>query len=203
MFYSPVNCGEVPEAINACNLCSLFQYPGLCVNLSPDLYLLVKCQTRVALDVFQAGQLEQLLELCILQEYQTFLTNVTLSKVSDFAFIMWKSSIVVRITLVTARKRNCGKVMFLHLSVYSQRGWLSSMYHRSHDQHRGRGSVSRRGLHPGGSAYREVCIQGVCLQGDLYRGGVGLIPPAGTRKAGSTHPTGMLSCMNIFLQNFF
>ena len=39
--------------------------------------------------------------------------------------------------------------------------------------------------------------QGVCLQGeeDLHPEGVGQTPlPAGTRKVGTTHPTGMLSC---------
>ena len=47
------------------------------------------------------------------------------------------------------------------------------------------------GLHPGGSAWK-VCIQGrgeVC--GWLEGGGQ---TPPGIRKAGSTHPTGMLSC---------
>ena len=33
---------------------------------------------------------------------------------------------------------------------------------------------------------------GVCLQGDASRGGESA--SGGTRKAGSTHPTGMLSC---------
>ena len=53
---------------------------------------------------------------------------------------------------ITARKRRCGKVMFLHLSVCSKgRGWFSCMHHRSHDQHP-EGSASRKGLHPGRSA---------------------------------------------------
>ena len=92
------------------------------------------------------------------------------------------------------------------------------MHHRSHDQPGGV-SASKECLPPGvgGSASRGVCIRGrsacrggadrvlprggVYLQGDLHLGGLspGLgVCPTGTRKAGSTHPTGMLSC--LFLQ---
>ena len=68
-----------------------------------------------------------------------------------------------------------GKVMFLHLSVIlftgREGGWLQSMHHRSHDQHpRDRG-------------------------GGLHQGVLGT-PPARTRKAGTTHPTGMLPCFS-------
>ena len=41
-------------------------------------------------------------------------------------------------------------------------------------------SIRGGGLHPGGSAYGG--------------GGLGWADPPGTRKAGGTHPTGMLSC---------
>ena len=62
---------------------------------------------------------------------------------------LWRS---VTTLFITARKRRCGKVMFLHLSVCSKgRGWFSCMHHRSHDQHP-EGSASGRGLHPGRSA---------------------------------------------------
>ena len=73
------------------------------------------------------------------------------------------------------------------------------------------GSASRAGssasggggfLHPGGggsaSRGKGFCIQGV--KGSASRG-VGQRPPAGTGKAGSTHPTGMLPCS--FLQNVY
>ena len=43
------------------------------------------------------------------------------------------------------------------------------------------------GLHPG----EGVCIQGVCIR----QRGVCPTSPTGTGKAGSTHPTGMLSCV--------
>ena len=72
------------------------------------------------------------------------------------------------------------------------------MYDRSHDQ-----------LQVG----RGVCLQGVCIQGGLHQGAGwgsasgGLHPgvflqeagprPARTRKAGGTHPTGILSCICI------
>ena len=61
----------------------------------------------------------------------------------------------------------------------------------------------------GGSAFGKGSAsgEGVCIQGegDLHpgRGGSasrqgGLVdPPLGTRKAGGTHPTGMLPCFNI------
>ena len=89
-----------------------------------------------------------------------------------------------------------GKVMFLHACVIlfmGERGWLSSMHHRSHDQHPGGGvgfpayitghmaSIQGVGLHSGGS------VSG----GSTYRG-VGQTPPQ-TRNVGCTHPTGMLS----------
>ena len=47
--------------------------------------------------------------------------------------------------LITGRKRSCGKVVFLHLSV-------------SHS------------FHGGGSASSAVCIQGVCIRGHLHPG---------------------------------
>ena len=49
----------------------------------------------------------------------------------------------------------------------------------------------RVSLHPGGSAYRGSLHSG----GDpASRGLVEQMPPPETRKAGGTHPTGMLSC---------
>ena len=66
-------------------------------------------------------------------------------------------------------------------------------------------STERRGMPTGGSASRGVylgfCIQwgsawGVCIQGVCQ---VWAEPPPRTRKASSTHPTGMLSCSRINL----
>ena len=57
------------------------------------------------------------------------------------------------------------------------------MHHRSHDQHPGGG-----GLPMGGGRSLSA-----------YGGRGWADPPIGTRKAGSTHPTGMLSC---FWDNF-
>ena len=99
--------------------------------------------------------------------------------------------------LFNARKRSCGKVMFLHLSVCTQgRGWLPSMHHRSHDQGGlhpdGEGSASR-----GGSASHPemICIQ----RGGSASRGAGQTPrPTRTRKAGGMHPTGIFSCCNCF-----
>ena len=46
-------------------------------------------------------------------------------------------------------------------------------------------------FHPGGgSAWRGVCLQGVCFRRMV---GQNIPPPPGTRKVGGTHPTGMLS----------
>ena len=80
-------------------------------------------------------------------------------------------------------------------------GWLPSMHHRSHDQ-------GDQGLHP-----LEVCIHGGGLNlrrwGSAFRGrgfcisgwvvgfsskGLTEDSTTGTRKAGGTHPPGMLSC---------
>ena len=74
-----------------------------------------------------------------------------------------------------------------------------------------RGCVSRRGC----ASNRRVCIHGgVCLKRVLPQGGSacrgiclhrgsasgGMGRPPRTRKAGSTYPTGMLSCFSIYLQ---
>ena len=80
-------------------------------------------------------------------------------------------------------------------------GWLPSMHHRCHDQHRGgmvgfpayitghMTSIQGAGLPTGGSASR-----GICPQGGLPTGGLGRLPYPRTRKADGTHPIGMLSC---------
>ena len=70
--------------------------------------------------------------------------------------------------------------MFLHLSVYPQ---------------------GRRNSFGGSASRGRGCLQGVCIQGG--EGGVCMQggyppPPPRTRKAGGTHPTGMLSCLAIF-----
>ena len=57
------------------------------------------------------------------------------------------------------------------------------MHPRSHD----RGTevcIRRRGLYPGG-------------RGSASGRGSWADPPAGTRKAGGTHPNGMFSCLNM------
>ena len=66
-------------------------------------------------------------------------------------------------------------------------------------------SFCSRGWGGGGGVGLPVCItghmtsiQGVCIWGGLHLGGVCLQPPR-TRKAGGTHPNGMLSC---FMLNF-
>ena len=64
-----------------------------------------------------------------------------------------------------------GKVIFLHLSVLLFTGGGLASKHES----------QVTGLQPGGSASR------------------GLAHPPGTRKAGGTHPTGMLSCLTHVL----
>ena len=69
-------------------------------------------------------------------------------------------------------------------SVY-RGSWPPSMHHRLQDQH------------PGGVGFL-VCI--TCHMTSIWGGGGGLHPgglgrpPSGTRKAGGTHPTGILSC---------
>ena len=70
--------------------------------------------------------------------------------------------------------------------------WYPSMHHRSHDQHPGEVY---------GFCIQEFCILGVCIWRSLPTGmqtpGDWADPldadPPGTRKAGSIHPTGMLS----------
>ena len=76
------------------------------------------------------------------------------------------TEIYILYVVFTARKRSCGNVMFLHLSV-------------SHSVHRGEGMSASRG-----SASSRVCIQwgglhpwGVCIQRGLHPGGFGLTPP--------------------------
>ena len=107
--------------------------------------------------------------------------------------------------------------MLLHVSVilFTERGWLPNMHHRSHDQgglHPGGASESRGDLHPGGWV---VCIQvgsgyrgagsvsggrGLHRRGSAYRGDWADPPqPTGTGKAGGTHSTGLFSCFLLSL----
>ena len=113
-----------------------------------------------------------------------------------------------------------GKVIFLHLCVnlFIFGGWLPSMHHRCLHLGEVRGSASRGqsgGLYPGvgsasrGYAYRRLlhpgggqipsgsAYRGVCLHGRQT-------PPRDTwnttgygQQAGSTHPTGMHSCLQL------
>ena len=109
------------------------------------------------------------------------------------------------------------------LSFCSQGVWLPSMHRRSHDQHPV-GLASQHalqvtwsassgvsfpacitGLHPGSLPTEGVCLQGVCLQRGLCIWGrgsrgfanMGFRRPPRTRKAGSMHPTGMLSSCKL------
>ena len=91
--------------------------------------------------------------------------------------------------LVTAHKRSCGKVMFLHLSVILFTGGVSVQRREGSLSRGGKVSLSRGGR---GSLSRGVYIQG---RGSLSR--------AYGRRAGGTHPTGMHSCFSnedIFFQ---
>ena len=63
------------------------------------------------------------------------------------------------------------------------------------------GGLCPGGSLSGGSLSREVSVQGglclgVSVQGSLSRG-VSVGRPPGIRKAGSTHPTGMLPCLQL------
>ena len=63
------------------------------------------------------------------------------------------------------------------------------MHHRSHDQHPGPGGG-------GGICLRRSLHEGEGLPtGGLHPEGLCRPPPAGTRKVGGMHPTGMLSCL--------
>ena len=77
---------------------------------------------------------------------------------------------------------------------------LPTMHHRSHDHHPGGLPTGKRVCFheatSGGSASRGVCLQ----EGGLPKGGSAsksgwADPPPQIRKASSTHPTGMLSCL--------
>ena len=87
--------------------------------------------------------------------------------------------------MLTARKRSCGKVMFLHLTVILFIGGVSPP---------GRGVSVLGGSYSRGSLFRRVSVrgQGVSVQGE----GISVtetLPPHGGR-VGGTHPTGMHSC---------
>ena len=81
----------------------------------------------------------------------------------------------------TARKRSCGKVVFLQVSVYPQGRILS--WHR--------GSLSWQGC-------LCLCVSGVGVGASLRSGGY-LFPYRSTA-AGSTYPTGMYSCFFLLLR---
>ena len=78
------------------------------------------------------------------------------------------------------------------------------MHHRAHDLPPG-GSASGGSASSKRSASRGVYLQGyasggVCLQEvSIWEGLADPPTPTGTRKAGGTHPTGMLSCSRYFL----
>ena len=95
---------------------------------------------------------------------------------------------------ITARRRGLGqRNVFTGVCLSTEEGVC-----------RQRISASKKGLHMGeGSAYNEVCIQGVWRGSEggwadplgLHQGGGGGQTLSGTTKAGDTHPTGMLSCL--------
>ena len=98
---------------------------------------------------------------------------------------------LIFLSFFTVRKPSCGKVMFLHLSVCrSQGGGGLPRGICIHGGSASRGGVWEGVLPPGGSAY--LCIQ----RGRWSASGEGGVrqTPSGTRKAGGTHPPGMLSC---------
>ena len=85
---------------------------------------------------------------------------------------------IINVIIITARKRSCGKVMFLHVSICSRGGVVGSAKpplgpnllpptHEEHGSHQTRGAI--------------------------------IPPPPITSKVDGMHPTGMLSCFdNIF-----
>ena len=77
---------------------------------------------------------------------------------------------------ITARKRSCGKVMFLHLSVILFTGGSLSR------------GVSVWGSLSRGSLSEGVSVQGLCLGGSMSRE-----TPLYGGRAGGMHPTGMHS----------
>ena len=81
---------------------------------------------------------------------------------------------------ITARKRSCGKVMFLHLCIILFTAGLASQ-HASQVTWPG-GSASRGSLHPGVLYPR----------GSAYHGGMSRPPARSELEAGGAHPTGML-----------
>ena len=92
-----------------------------------------------------------------------------------------------KVNFITACKRCCGEVMFLHPSVCSQGEGIGFPACIT-----GHMTTIQGGLHPWGNfiAYGGWSA----LRGSASRG-VGHIPPTRTRKADGTHPTGMLFCL--------
>ena len=81
----------------------------------------------------------------------------------------------------------CPILMLVHIITTLQRSLRRLCFHRCLCVHGGvcfRGSASERGLHPGGSASRGVCIQGVCIQGRSASVGGGAFASRGSASGG-------------------
>ena len=75
---------------------------------------------------------------------------------------------------ITARKRSCGKVIFLHLSVILFTGGGSLSGGLCQRGSLSRGALCLGGLSPGRSLTKGVSVQGGSLSGEVSVGGRGL-----------------------------
>ena len=106
----------------------------------------------------------------------------------------WQTGSCTVCQVFTARKRSCGKVMFLHLSVILFTGGVSVQ-----DESLSRVGLCPRGSLSTGSLSRRVSVQGVSVQGVSVRGYLSGRPPY-SKERYSMHPTGMHSCFLYFLR---
>ena len=90
---------------------------------------------------------------------------------------------------ITGRNEVLAKVIFLHLSVILFTGGGSSKF--------------GGGLFLGGGMFLQIFLGGVSFWGgsSKFSGGEGGSPPEYGQRSAGTHPTGMHSCMLVFLTN--